>query len=37
MVVADNPDAIKFWSQLGWENRDDVRLMSHTTSGAATA
>jgi len=37
MVVAGNTDAQKFWSRLGWENRDDIRLMSHTTSGAANA
>ena len=37
MVLAENSDAAAFWSRLGWLPRTDVRLMSHTTSGAATA
>src|SRR5437868_4750951 len=34
MVVASNADAIAFWSRLGWTDRSDVRLMSHTASRA---
>ena len=37
MVVANNGPARRFWSQLGWEERIDVRLMSHIASGIATA
>jgi len=37
MVVASNADALAFWSRLGWKDRSDVRLMSHTSSGAANA
>ncbi len=34
MVVADNQSAHAFWQRLGWVDRSDVRLMSHTTPGA---
>jgi N-acetylglutamate synthase len=37
MVVSGNHDAVAFWARLGWTERSDVRLMSHTTSGVATA
>jgi ribosomal protein S18 acetylase RimI-like enzyme len=37
MVVSDNRDATAFWTQLGWVDRADIRLMSYTSSGAPTA
>jgi ribosomal protein S18 acetylase RimI-like enzyme len=37
MVVTDNHEAAAFWQHIGWEMRSDVRLMSHTRSGVATA
>ena len=37
MVLADNTEAQAFWSRLGWKNRSDVRLMSHTSSGKPNA
>ena len=37
MVVSDNHDAAVFWTRLGWVDRADIRLMSHTSSGVATA
>jgi N-acetylglutamate synthase len=37
MVVVDNAEARSFWSRLGWVDRDDIRLMSHTATGVATA
>jgi ribosomal protein S18 acetylase RimI-like enzyme len=37
MVLAGNATAAAFWRRLGWQDRADVRLMSHTHSGAATA
>ena len=37
MVLANNTDAQAFWSRLGWNDRTDVRLMSHTTSGKPNA
>lgn len=37
MVLADNLDAQAFWRHIGWNNRTDVRLMSHTQSGAKHA
>jgi ribosomal protein S18 acetylase RimI-like enzyme len=37
MVRADNSDAAAFWARLGWMDRSDIRLMSHTSSGIATA
>jgi ribosomal protein S18 acetylase RimI-like enzyme len=37
MVVSGNHDATAFWTRLGWTDRADIRLMSHTSSGATTA
>ena len=37
MVLTGNVQAQAFWSRIGWVDRSDVRLMSHTASGAATA
>jgi ribosomal protein S18 acetylase RimI-like enzyme len=37
MLLADNAEAAAFWERLGWVARSDIRLMSHTTSGVATA
>ncbi len=37
MVLDDNRSALDFWRHLGWTERDDVRLMSHTVSGVANA
>jgi N-acetylglutamate synthase len=37
MVVSDNHDATAFWTRIGWVERTDIRLMSHTSSGVATA
>lgn len=37
MVLADNVDAAAFWARIGWIDRSDVRLMSHTTAGVATS
>ena len=37
MVLSDNADAVAFWKSIGWESRDNIRLMSHITSGARTA
>jgi ribosomal protein S18 acetylase RimI-like enzyme len=37
MVVAENAGAKAFWSRLGWKDRDDIRLMSHTASGKPNA
>ncbi|MEP6495376.1 MAG: GNAT family N-acetyltransferase [bacterium] len=37
MVVAGNRDAAAFWTRLGWLDRSDIRLMSHTASGVSTA
>jgi len=37
MVVTQNVEAMAFWSRLGWKDRSDVRLMSHTASDSATA
>jgi ribosomal protein S18 acetylase RimI-like enzyme len=30
MVVASNDAARTFWARLGWADRDDIRLMSHS-------
>ena len=37
MVLANNAEAQAFWSRLGWKDRNDVRLMSHTASGKPNA
>jgi ribosomal protein S18 acetylase RimI-like enzyme len=37
MVLADNTEAAAFWASIGWMDRSDIRVMSHTTSGGATA
>ena len=37
MVLADNTQAQAFWSRVGWKDRSDVRLMSHTTFGKPNA
>jgi N-acetylglutamate synthase len=37
MVLADNIDGAAFWARLGWKDRLDIRLMSHTASGVSTA
>ena len=37
MVVDENQAALDFWRHLGWTARSDVRLMSHTASGATSA
>ncbi len=37
MVLANNTDAQAFWSRLGWKDRSDIRLMSHTMSGKSNA
>jgi N-acetylglutamate synthase len=37
MVVSGNRDAAAFWTRIGWADRADVRLMSHTASGRPTA
>lgn len=37
MVLADNATAAGFWRHVGWQDRPDIRLMSHTYSGAPTA
>jgi N-acetylglutamate synthase len=37
MIVTDNVAARTFWSRLGWAERTDLRLMSHTASGAPNA
>lgn len=37
MVVTNNRDAAAFWTHIGWVDRGDIRLMSHTASGVATA
>jgi len=37
MVLTDNTDAGAFWARIGWTERRDIRLMSHTASGVATA
>jgi hypothetical protein len=30
-------EAQAFWSRLGWNDRTDIRLMSHTASGNSNA
>ncbi|MEP6621034.1 MAG: GNAT family N-acetyltransferase [bacterium] len=37
MVVSGNHPAAAFWSRLGWVVREDIQLMSHTTSRSPTA
>jgi N-acetylglutamate synthase len=37
MVLPQNEAARAFWRRLGWQDRDDVRLMSHVQSGSPTA
>jgi ribosomal protein S18 acetylase RimI-like enzyme len=37
MVIADNVDAQAFWTRIGWKDRSDIRVMSHTASGITTA
>jgi ribosomal protein S18 acetylase RimI-like enzyme len=37
MVLADNVDAQAFWTKIGWKERPEIKLMSHTASGVATA
>jgi len=37
MAVSDNHHATAFWTTLGWVDRADIRLMSHTSSGVTTA
>jgi N-acetylglutamate synthase len=37
MLLADNVAAAEFWRRVGWQDRPDIRLMSHTYSGAPTA
>ena len=37
MVLADNVDAQAFWTSIGWKERSEIRLMSHTASGRANA
>jgi hypothetical protein len=37
MVLADNPEARRFWERVGWQGRPEVDLMSFTISGDATA
>lgn len=37
MVLSDNVGAQAFWTSLGWKERSEIRLMSHTTSGRANA
>ena len=37
MVIAENRAAREFWSRIGWKDRSDIRLMSHTASGVPTA
>ncbi|HYT87181.1 MAG TPA: GNAT family N-acetyltransferase [Gemmataceae bacterium] len=36
-VRADNATARAFWAHLGWAERDDLTLMSHTAADAANA
>jgi hypothetical protein len=36
-VRADNATARAFWVHLGWAERDDLTLMSHTAADAANA
>ena len=33
MVLPANADARAFWARLGWAERGDVLLLSHTHSG----
>jgi N-acetylglutamate synthase len=37
MVLPANTDARAFWARLGWAERDDVLLLSHTHSGRPDA
>jgi ribosomal protein S18 acetylase RimI-like enzyme len=37
MVLPQNEAARAFWRRLGWQERDDVLLMSHVRSGSANA
>jgi len=37
MVLADNVDAQAFWTRIGWKERSEIRLMSHTASGTSNA
>lgn len=37
MVLSDNLDAQAFWTRIGWKERPEIRLMSHTASGHANA
>lgn len=37
MVKDDNAAGQTFWTQLGWVDRADIRLMSHTSSRRANA
>ena len=37
MVLADNVDAQAFWTSVGWKERPEIRLMSHTVSGRTNA
>ena len=37
MVLTANADAAAFWTNIGWIARPEIRLMSHTASGVATA
>ena len=35
--LVDNVDAQAFWTNIGWKERSEIRLMSHTASGSANA
>jgi ribosomal protein S18 acetylase RimI-like enzyme len=37
MVLVENVDAQAFWTRIGWKDRSEIRLMSHTASGSANA
>jgi ribosomal protein S18 acetylase RimI-like enzyme len=37
MVLTEHSDAAAFWARIGWMDRPDVRVMSHTNSGVPTA
>jgi N-acetylglutamate synthase len=37
MILPQNQVARAFWRRIGWQDRDDVRVMSHVQSGSPTA